>query len=72
MLLTEFAKAFLYINRHLLYTERDDDEVDESYGITKKELRKSMKATMKNNHLSESYRDESREMLITEPEMMKT
>jgi len=30
MLLTEFTKAFLYINRHLLYTERAVDEDDDS------------------------------------------
>ena len=75
MLITEFAKAFLYINRHLLYTEtslinpNDDDVADgSSIGITKKALKKSLQSTMAKNYMSESVRDytEDHEMLMTE------
>lgn len=69
MLLTEFAKAFLYINRHLLYTENEEGSIEEPYGITKKELKKSLKGTVRHNHLSESHRDETRELLIAEPKL---
>lgn len=70
MLLTEFTKAFLYINRHLLYTEKEDeDEEEDKYGFTQKELKKSLNSAKRQNHLSESHREEAREMLIAEPEI---
>ena len=66
-LITEFTKAFIYINRHLLYTEglqnydlsgTHDGESSENNIASARELRKSIQSQQRKHvgHMSESQK----------------